>query len=92
VRLFQKTADLSQPCPRCKAQSSVEMYSLSRAVRFALAGLVLAGMALDCVTPRWSRISEFFTFLAIAGLLLGEHVRCRSCGQVLAKELGDGWR
>lgn len=93
VSLLLKSDGLADACPRCGAESSVELYSLSATART----LVVVAQISIVAGAYWDRqnlqvyilANSILTLLVVFG---GNRAKCRSCGKSLTRELGVGWR
>jgi hypothetical protein len=92
VRLLAKSGVLDQPCPRCKAEASVDLYGLSpiaRRLTLVILVCLVAGMY-------WDRPREVVYSIAAAVVTLlvlwSDRAICRSCGACLARKVSGGWR
>jgi hypothetical protein len=92
VRLFDKLG-LSQPCPRCNAQASLDRYHLSMPVRLLAILALIASMALGRTSPGWWQVGQpIVNMFCVVTLLFAERVQCNSCHQSLSRVIGGGWR
>jgi hypothetical protein len=92
MTLLKKVGELGKPCPRCRAESSVDLYFVSRPVRLASAVVLLATMA----GRQWDReraaLYEAGLIAIVFFQCLWDRAICRACGARLSREIGEGWR
>ena len=93
LAVYSSSGRLAGPCPRCRAEASVEIKSLARRTRLAMTTVFVVAAASQWLVPQHMvEAQAVIVGVFLFEVLAGEKARCQACGSTLQKELGDGWR
>jgi len=83
---------MAMPCPRCKAEGTVQLHKLSRATQRVMVGALGALMLGTWFDARREALYTMLIMVLALISVFGDRVACVNCGADLVQEVGGGWR
>ncbi len=84
---------LAIPCPRCRAEGTVELLVFKKPITWLIGILLLGAVVIHWLAPEYGAQVQVATATAwFVEIVWGRVTHCTSCGAQLQREIGQGWR